>query len=87
MANTITHAPGENLKTFVKHISYDLKRRKVEYSIVGFFNSNGQPTGMIESRGRTSWVEINIAQVIDMARKLSANGICLMHNHPREPLI
>jgi len=83
MANSITHAPGDNLKTFVKHISYDLKRRKVEYSIVGFFNSNGQPIGMIETRGRTSWVEINIAQVIDTARKLNANGICLMHNHPR----
>lgn len=83
MANSVVHAPGSNLKDFVKHISYDLKRRKIEYSIVGFFNSNGQPTGMIETRGRTSWVEINTTRVVDMARKLNAGGICLLHNHPR----
>jgi hypothetical protein len=83
MANSLVQAPGSNLNEFVKNISYDLKRRKIEYSIVGFFNSNGQPMGMIETRGRTSWVEINITQIIDMARKINASGICLIHNHPR----
>lgn len=83
MANSITVSPGHNLKTFVNHISHDLKKRKIEYSIVGFFNSNGQPIGMIETRGRSSWVEFDSAQPIGIARKINANGICILHNHPR----
>lgn len=83
MANSIAVAPGHNLKTFVNHISCDLKKRKIEYSIVGFFNSSGQPIGMIETRGRSSWVEFDSAQPIGIARKINANGICILHNHPR----
>lgn len=83
MANLLMQAPGSNLKDFIKHLSYDLARRKVEYAIVGFFNSNSQPIGMIETRGRTSWVEVNIVQVVEMALKLNASGVCLVHNHPR----
>ena len=83
MGNIIIGAPGNDLKTFVNHISFDLKKRKVEYSVVGFFNGNGQPIGMIETKGRSSWVECSSNQVIETARKLKASGICLLHNHPR----
>lgn len=83
MANQLMQAPGSNLKDFIKHLSYDLARRKIEYAIVGFFNTNGQPIGMMETRGRTSWVEVNIGQVVETALKLNASGICLLHNHPR----
>jgi hypothetical protein len=83
VSKVIIGAPGKDLKSFISHISFDLKRRRVEYLVVGFFNDNGQPIGMIENKGKASWVECNSNHIIETARKLKATGVCLLHNHPR----
>jgi DNA repair protein RadC len=82
MSKVILGAPGNDLKSFLNHISFDLKKRRIEYFVVGFFNANDQPIGMIETKGRSSWVECNSNKIIDTARKLKATGVCLLHNHP-----
>jgi len=83
MSKVILGVPGNDLKSFLNHISFDLKKRRIEYFVVGFFNANDQPIGMIETKGRSSWVECNGSKIIDTARKLKATGVCLIHNHPR----
>lgn len=84
MSIKIIHAPGENLEEFLSRIANDLKTRRVEYVIAGFFNSSGQPMGMIEEKGRSSWVEFSLNEIIETAKKLKATGILLLHNHPRK---
>jgi hypothetical protein len=83
MSTKIILAPGSSLSDFVRHISHDLSRRRIEYAIVAFFDENSQPIGMIETKGRTSWVEISIKDIVETAINLKAHGVCLLHNHPR----
>ncbi len=82
MKTTILVAPGNDLISFLSHISYDLKKRRIEYSVIGFFNSDGQPMCMIENKGRSSWVECDSKQIIDVALEIKATGLCFIHNHP-----
>jgi len=82
MNQKITGAPGDNLEDFVQRLATDLKSRRVEYIVAGFFNSQRQPFAMIQEKGRTSWVELNLTDIIETARKLNATGVLLLHNHP-----
>lgn len=82
MKTTILEAPGNDLISFLSHISYDLKKRRIEYSVIGFFNSDEQPICMIENKGRSSWVECDSKQIIDKALGIKATGLCFIHNHP-----
>ena len=84
MSIKIIGAPGDNLEEFISRIANDLKARRVEYIVAGFFNNDGQPMGMIEEKGRSSWVEFSLNEIIETAKKLEATGILLLHNHPRK---
>lgn len=85
MANSIVSAPGKDLETFITTIACDLKKRKIEYLIIGLFNNETVPIGMEEIRGRSSWVDFEISHIIELARKYKATSICLLHNHPCSP--
>lgn len=82
MAKDVITAPGKDLESFLKELSYDLKRRKVEYLNVGLFNKETEPIGMIEIKGQSSWVVFDVNQIIELAWKHKAYGICFLHNHP-----
>lgn len=82
MANNVIAAPGKDLESFLKELAYDLKRRKIEYLNVGFLNEENVPIGMIEIKGQSSWVGFDVNQIIEVARKHKAYGICFVHNHP-----
>lgn len=80
--SSITNAPGTNLESFLKSISFDLKRRKLEYLIIGCFNKDMTPIGMIEVKGRSNFVGFNLDELLDQAKKIRSVGVCLLHNHP-----
>jgi len=80
--SVIISAPGKDINEFIRHLTNDLRTRRVEYAIIGFINSQGQPIGMIEEKGRTSWVGFDLSNIIETALKLKATGLLLLHNHP-----
>jgi hypothetical protein len=80
--SSITSAPGTNLVSFLKSISFDLKRRKLEYLIIGCFNKDITPIGMIEVKGRSNFVGFNLDELLDQAKMIRSFGVCLLHNHP-----
>lgn len=84
MSIKIIGAPGENLDEFISRIANDLKTRRVEYIVAGFFNNNGQPMGMIEEKGRSSWVEFSLNEIVETAKQLKATSVLLLHNHPKK---
>ena len=84
MSIKIIAAPGENLEEFLSHIANDLKTRRIEYVVAGFFNNNGQPMGMIEEKGRSSWVEFSLNEIVETAKQLKATSVLLLHNHPKK---
>ena len=82
MSLKLIASPGQNLEQFVAHLANDMRRRKTEYVVAGYFNNIGQPIGMIENKGRSSWVELNLIDIINLAQKIKASGVLLLHNHP-----
>jgi len=82
MKNDLQSCPGNSLTSFLNHIAYDLKTRRIEYLIIAYFNQNGIPLRMRQVTGRTSWVGYSIAEIVLEANMLEAKGICIVHNHP-----
>lgn len=82
MSSDLQVCPGTSLESFIRAIAYDLKRRRIEYFIIAYFDLKGFPMAMREISGRTSWVSYSTNEIIDGAKQLEASGVCLVHNHP-----
>ena len=76
------HAPVIHWYPYLKAAANDLKRRQLEYLIIGFFDENGYPRVMRQLTGRSSWVSSSISDIIAEAKEIKSFGICLVHNHP-----
>lgn len=84
MAIKVIPAPGNDLESFLKTISYDLTKRKIEYLIIGFFDKNVIPIGMMEIKGKSSWVDFDLREIMDISKLYNVSSICFLHNHPIE---
>jgi len=70
------------MEDFLEMMKYELSNRRVEYSVVGFFDQDKKLITWQEVKGHTVWVGINIDSVVQAALACQAKYVANLHNHP-----
>jgi len=70
------------IENFLEMMKYELSNRRVEYSVVGFFDRDKKLITWQQVKGHTVWVGINIDLVVQAALACQAKYVANLHNHP-----